>query len=84
MENTITLSYEHYRALNRIARKVAKAKERKLLAQQRKAYWARSYWAQALRFETFKVGGLRFIKLGSLSISVCVTQPRSGEQPREG
>lgn len=34
-----------------------------------------SYWQQALRFQTFKVGGLRFIKLGRLSVSLCLTQP---------
>jgi hypothetical protein len=78
--STITLSMDHYQALRRIAQRVAKAKQRKLQAKAAKDYWARAYWARALRFSTFKVGGLRFIKLGSLSISICVTNPRREAQ----
>lgn len=74
--DTISIPYDEYRALSRIAQGVAKAKARKLQAQQRKAYWSQSYWARTLRFETFKVGGLRFVKLGSLSISICTTKPK--------
>lgn len=41
-----------------------------------KAARQQAYWARALRFETFKVGGLRFIKLGNLSMSICMSKPR--------
>lgn len=74
--STITIPYDEYRTLRRASKRVAQAKQRKAQALARKAYWSRIYWAQALRFETFKVGGLRFIKLGSISMSICITQPK--------
>lgn len=76
MSNTITVDRDDWRALVRLERKVVRAKMRKAAQAQRKAYWSQVYWAQALRFETFKVGGLRFIKLGSLSVSICFTTPK--------
>lgn len=62
----------------RLLRKERAIATRKAQRAARKAYWSQVYWAQALRFETFKVGGLRFIKVGSLSISICITQPKEG------
>jgi hypothetical protein len=80
MNNHIAIPLDEYRALRRIAQGVARAKQRKAQAQQRQAYWSQVYWAQALRFETFKIGGLRFIKLGRISVSLCVTTPKEQTQ----
>lgn len=71
-----TMTPQEYRAWTRLERADRARKDRKALKAQRRAYWSQVYWAQALRFETFKVGGLRFIKLGSLSVSVCFTTPK--------
>jgi hypothetical protein len=74
--SNITITRQQFRQLCRLARAERARKARKVAKAQRKAFWASIYWAQALRFETFKIGGLRFIKLGRISISLCVTAPR--------
>jgi len=69
-----------WREFNRLKAQVRRDAKRKADKLARKAYWSQAYWARTLRFETFKVGGLRFIKLGSLSISVCLTVPKEVAQ----
>lgn len=70
------MNTQEFRQWMRLERAERVRKDRLEVAKQRKAAYRQAYWMRALRFETFKVGGLRFIKLGRLSVSLCVTSPR--------
>lgn len=55
------MNTQEFRQWMRLERAERVRKDRLEVAKQRKAAYRQAYWMRALRFETFKVGGLRFI-----------------------